>query len=108
MLSKATLGVTSLGSCPSLRVTTMKLFVPHNDSYNLVRFILFTPKGEVTATVSACHWTVDIPLPEGVHEDEVDVYSCFLGADHCPPYGCGPALLRAATRKSCARFGSGR
>ena len=77
----------------------MRIPVPHSDSFPLVSIILFTPKGEVTTTVDDSHYWVDIPLPEGVQEDEVDVYSCFLGADHRPPFGCGPALLKAATRK---------
>ena len=72
----------------------MRVPVPHNDSLPLVSIILFTPKGEVTVTVDDSHYWVDIPLPEGVQEDEVDVYSCFLGPDHRPPFGCGPALLR--------------
>ena len=80
----------------------MRVPVPHNSSLPLVSIILFTPKGEVTTTVDDSHYWVDIPLPEGVEEDEVDVYSCFLGPDHRPPFGCGPALLRAATRKPVA------
>ena len=77
----------------------MRIPVPHSDSFPLVSIILFTPKGEFTTTLDDSHYWVDIPLPEGVQEDEVDVYSCFLGADHRPPFGCGPALLKAATRK---------
>ena len=77
----------------------MRIPVPHSDGLPLVTIILFTPKGEVSATVDDRHWWVDIPLPDGVEEDEVDVYSCFLGADHRPPFGCGPALVKAATRK---------
>ncbi len=77
----------------------MRVPVSHNSSLPLVSIILFTPKGEITVTVDDSHYWVDIPLPEGVREDEVDVYSCFLGPDHRPPFGCGPALLRAATRK---------
>ena len=82
----------------------MRVPVPHNDSLPLVSIILFTPKGEVTVTVDDSHYWVDIPLPEGVQEDEVDVYSCFLGPDHRPPFGCGPALLRAAKRKRPTRL----
>ena len=77
----------------------MRILVPRSDSYALVRIIAFTPKGEVNMTVSSAHhrW-VDLVLPPGI-QDEVDVYSCFLRENQLPPYGCGPALLRAATRK---------
>ena len=92
-------GVTSFGSGPSLRGKQCECPSRTMSSLPLVSIILFTPKGEVTVTVDDSHYWVDIPLPEGVQEDEVDVYSCFLGPDHRPPFGCGPALLQAATRK---------
>ena len=76
----------------------MRIYVPRS-AYPLVSIMLFTSKGEVGVTVDDRHRWVDIPLPEGVREDQVDVYSCFLGPDHRPPFGCGSALLRAATRK---------
>ena len=84
----------------------MRVPVPHNSSLPLVSIILFTPKGEVTTTVDDSHYWVDIPLPEGVQEEEVDVYSCFLGPDHRPPFGCGPALLRSAKRKPADKLES--
>ena len=53
----------------------MRVKVPHNDSLPLVTIILFTPQGEISTTVDNRHYSVDIPLPDGVQEDEVDVYS---------------------------------
>ena len=80
----------------------MRVPVPHNSSLPLVSISLYTPKGQVTTTVDDSHYWVDIPLPDGVEEDAVDVYSCFLGPDHRPAFGCGPVLLRAAKRKPVA------
>ncbi len=80
----------------------MRVPVPHNSSLPLVSIILYTPKGQLTTTVDDSHYWVDIPLPDGVEEDAVDVYSCFLGPDHRPAFGCGPVLLRAAKRKPVA------
>ena len=77
----------------------MRIPVPHNRDYPLVSIMLFTPKGELGVTVDDSHFSVDIALPAGVHEDEVDVYACFLTAAGRPPFGCGPSLLQAATRK---------
>ena len=74
------------------------IYVPRS-AYPLVSIMLFTSKGEVSVTVDDRHRWVDIPLPEGVVEDEVDVYSCFLQANGRPPYGCGPSLLVAAKQK---------
>ena len=76
----------------------MRIYVPRS-AYPLVSIMLFTSKGEVSVTVDDRHRWVDIPLPEGVVEDEVDVYSCFLQANGRPPYGCGPSLLVAAKQK---------
>jgi hypothetical protein len=65
-----------------------------------VTVILMTPKGERTATVNrSFHSFVDIELPEGVEEAEVDVYSCFRDAGGHVPSGCGPALIQGAVRK---------
>jgi hypothetical protein len=77
----------------------MRVTVPKSN-FPLVKIIICTPKGEVSTTVDDSHYIVDVALPEGVCEDEVDVYSCFLGNNNLPPYGCGPSLLQAATRKA--------
>ena len=78
----------------------MRVALPHSNSYPYVTVILITPKGEAHGDggpqLSSC---VDIPLPEGVEEDEVDVYSCFRDAGGQVPSGCGPALIQAAVRK---------
>jgi hypothetical protein len=71
----------------------------------LVSIIVITPKGEMGTVVDDTHRYVDIELPEGVQEDEVDVYSCFLGSNQKPARGCGPSLLRAATRKIMSAIG---
>jgi hypothetical protein len=77
----------------------MRVIVPISD-FPLVRITLVTPTGdEVHTVVDDSHRVVDLVMPEGVSEDEVDVYSCFLGSDQKVPYGCGAALLHAATRK---------
>ncbi|MGD0900454.1 MAG: hypothetical protein ABR915_21690 [Thermoguttaceae bacterium] len=75
----------------------MRIALPYSDSYPYVTVVVMTPKGERTATANrSFHSFVDIELPEGVGEDEVDVYSCFLDAGRRVPQGCGPALLKAA------------
>jgi len=78
----------------------MRVALPYSSSYPYVTVILMTPKGERTATVNrSFHSFVDIELPEGVEEAEVDVYSCFRDAGGHVPSGCGPALIQAAVRK---------
>jgi hypothetical protein len=82
----------------------MRISVPRSD-FPLVSIIVITPKGEMGTVVDDTHRYVDIELPEGVQEDEVDVYSCFLGSNQKPARGCGPSLLRAATRKIMSAIG---
>ena len=78
----------------------MRVALPYSSSYPYVTVILMTPKGERTATVNrSFHSFVDIELPEGVEEAEVDVYSCFRDAGGHVPSGCGPALIQGAVRK---------
>jgi len=78
----------------------MRIALPFSSSYPYVTVILMTPKGERTATVNrSFHSFVDIELPEGVEEAEVDVYSCFRDAGGHVPSGCGPALIQGAVRK---------
>jgi hypothetical protein len=40
--------------------------------------------------------------PVGVTEDEIDVYSIFLGHDQKPAYGCGPVCIKRATKVTVA------
>jgi len=46
--------------------------------------------------------TYDFALPTGVTEDEIDVYSIFLGHDQKPAYGCGPVCIKRATKVTVA------
>ena len=93
---------------PKTARKTMRIPVPHSDSFPLVSIILFTPKGEITATVDDSHYWVDIPLPEGVQEDEVDVYSCFLGAGPSPALRLRPGPAQGCHAEARVRSGSGR
>ena len=76
----------------------MRVRLPFSD-YPAIRVILDTPKGEIIATADHLTPHVDIPLPEGVAEEEVDVWTCFLDNRQQVPCGCGPALLQPAARK---------
>jgi hypothetical protein len=64
-----------------------------------VAVLVVTPKGDCKGSADRSHSYLDIPLPDGVEEDEVDVFSCFLDAGQNVPHGVGPVLLQAARRK---------
>ena len=80
----------------------MLIRVPHSDNRNshpLTQVMVYLPSDEqVSAKVSDSVYVYDFQLPEGVGEDEVDVYSIFLGRDQQPAYGCGPVCLKRATK----------
>ena len=80
----------------------MLIRVPHSDNRNtqpLTQVMVYLPSGEqLSAKVSDSVYVYDFQLPEGVGEDEVDVYSIFLGRDQQPAYGCGPVCLKRATK----------
>ena len=78
----------------------MRVKLPFSDCYPYVTVVAMTPKGNCTMTVNRRFFsTVEIDLPDGVAEEEVNVYSCFLDASQRIPRGCAPALIQAATRQ---------
>jgi hypothetical protein len=77
----------------------MQIRLPYSGNHPYVAVLLVTPKGECKGSADCSHSVLDIPLPEGVDEDEVDVFSCFLDAGQNVPNGVGPVLLQAAKRK---------
>jgi hypothetical protein len=74
----------------------MLIRVPHNESYPLTMLIIFTPGNEENVKLDNSHFTYDHKLPEGVSEDQVEVYSIYLGRDGLPAVGCGPVCLKRA------------
>jgi hypothetical protein len=74
----------------------MLIRVPHNESYPLTMLIIFTPGNEENVKLDNSHFAYDYKLPEGVSEDQVEVYSIYLGRDGLPAVGCGPVCLKRA------------
>jgi len=74
----------------------MLIRVPHNESYPLTMLIIFTPGNEENVKLDNSHFAYDYKLPEGVSEDQIEVYSIYLGRDGLPAVGCGPVCLKRA------------
>jgi len=77
----------------------MKVTVPWNEAFPQFQFTIRTPAGEDTLTVDDSHREVDIPIPAGVDEDDVEIVGCHLGRNGQPVPGCGEVLVKAVVEK---------
>ncbi len=77
----------------------MRLPIPWNDALPQFQLIVRTPVGERTLTVDDTHREVDIPIPPGVSEEDVEVLGLGLGRDGQPQAGSGPVLIKAAVAR---------
>jgi hypothetical protein len=78
----------------------MKVAVPWREAtYPQFQFTIRTPAGENTLTVDDSHREVDIPIPTGVDEDDVEIIGCYMGRDGRPVSGCDAVLVKAAVEK---------
>jgi hypothetical protein len=57
--------------------------------------LIFTPAGQFNVKLDNTHRTYEYQVPDGVSEDQVEVYSIYLRNDQLPAPGCGPFLLKA-------------
>jgi len=81
----------------------MRIHVPLSDNKNhpLTMLVIYLPDG-TQVKVKTGMPVYDYTLPAGVTEDEIDVYSIFLGQDQKPAYGCGPVCIKRATKVTAA------
>ncbi len=81
----------------------MQIRVPLSDDRNhsLTMLVIYLPDG-TQVKVKTGKPVYDFKLPSGVGEDEIDVYSIFLGQDQKPAYGCGPVCIKRATKVTVA------
>ncbi len=79
----------------------MLIRVPRNEQHTVTMLLFFLPGGvEHHVKVDNSHRIFDYKLPEGVTEDDVEIYSVFLGRDQLPALGCGPVCIKRATPKA--------
>ena len=74
----------------------MLIHVPHSPEYPVTMLIITVNEQETIISLDASHWTYEFQLPEGATEDQVEVYSLYLGNNNRPALGCGPCCLRRA------------
>jgi hypothetical protein len=72
----------------------MRLPIPWADAFPLFQLIVQSPTGGCSLTVDDTHRDVDVQLPPGVNEDDVEIVGLFLGRDGQPVSGVGPVLIK--------------
>jgi hypothetical protein len=74
----------------------MQISVPQSDHFPQTRLTVQSPSYKAEATCDDSHKIIEVPLPLGVTEDDVEITSCYLGRDGQPAPGCGEVLVKAA------------
>ena len=77
----------------------MRVPIPWNDAFPQFQLTIQTPAGQRTMTVDDSHREVDIPLPAGVDEDDVEIVGCYLGRSGQPVPGCGAVIVKEAAQR---------
>jgi len=62
--------------------------------------LIITSPGDnqLRVTLDDSHRLYDHKLPDGVTEDQIEVYSVYIGRDGQPAIGCGPCCLKRAVQ----------
>jgi len=77
----------------------MRVTVPWNDAFPQFQIVVRSRAGVSTLTVDDSHREVDVPLPEGVDEDDVEITGRCCGRNGQPSPLCGEILIKAAVEK---------
>jgi hypothetical protein len=72
----------------------MQVSLPWNDLFPQCQIVVTYPGGETTAIADNSHATVEVPLPPGVSEDDVEIlgYSVTSSGQRAP--GRGPCVVK--------------
>ena len=78
----------------------MKVNLPSSQTHPLVRVTVKSPKGETTTTLDDSHLTLEIEVPKGIHEDQVEVTAQLCDARGEPDKRMEPIVLKAVSETS--------
>lgn len=73
----------------------MKVNLPSSQTHPLVRVTVKTPKGQTTTTLDDSHATLEITIPKGIREDQVEVTAQLCDARGEPDKRMEPVVLKA-------------
>jgi hypothetical protein len=78
----------------------MKVNLPSSQTHPLVRVTVKTPKGETTTTLDDTHSTLEVAIPKGIREDQVEVTAQLCDARGEPDKRMEPIVLKAVSETS--------
>ena len=71
--------------------------LPSSQTHSLVRVTVKTPKGETTTTLDDTHSTLEVAIPKGIREDQVEVSAQLCDARGEPDKRMEPVVLKAVS-----------
>jgi len=78
----------------------MKVNLPSSQTHPLVRVMVKTPKGETSTTLDDTHSTLEVTIPKGTREDQVEVTAQLCNARGEPDKRMEPIVLKAVNETS--------
>jgi len=78
----------------------MKVNLPSSHTHPLVRVTVKTPKGETTTTLDDTHSTLEVVIPKGIREDQVEVTAQLCDARGEPDKRMAPIVLKPVSETS--------
>jgi hypothetical protein len=75
----------------------MKVNLPSSQTHPLVRVTVKTPKGETTTTLDDSHSTLEVAIPKGIREDQIEVTAQLCDARGEPDSRMEPTVLKATS-----------
>jgi len=75
----------------------MRVNLPSSQTHPLVRVTVKTPKGETTTTLDDTHSTLEVAIPKGIREDQVEVSAQLCDARGEPDKRMEPVVLKAVS-----------
>jgi len=78
----------------------MKVNLPSSQTHPLVRVTVKTPKGKTTTTLDDTHSTLEITIPKGIREDQIEVTAQLCDARGEPDKRMEPIVLKAVSETS--------
>ena len=75
----------------------LKVSLPSSQIHPLVRVTTKSPKGEITTTLDDSHSVLEIAVPKGVSEDQIEVIAELCNGRGEPDKQMGPIVLKAVS-----------
>ena len=71
--------------------------LPSSQTHPLVRVTVKTPTGETTTTLDDSHASLEVAIPKGIREDQIEVTAQLCDARGEPDKRMEPIVLKAAS-----------